>query len=391
MKGKGQGREGWTRREFVAVGGVGLLASTNAFGQETALRAAVIGHTGRGDYGHGMERVFRGRSGIEVVAVADPDEAGRGRVARFQGIARGYADWRDMLEKERPQLVSVGMRHADQHAEVALGCLRAGAHVYLEKPFVRSPDEADAVLAEASKRGLKLAVAHTMRVMPVVKRLKGALAEGLIGELREMRAYGKQDARAGGEDLMVLGSHLFDLMRMMSGDPEWVTARVMTGGREIRVEDRRLVKDNVGWVAGEQVFAHFGFANGVNATFTSDSGLKEVSGHWGIEFLGSRGVARLNGDLVPRVSVRMGAGGWVPGKKVEWKPLDPALADSAPDPQAGPVDDWLESIRTGREPECSGRNGAWTVEMVLGIYRASMEGRRVAFPLVDRRHPLGPA
>ncbi len=392
MNGTGDGRAGWTRREFMAVtGGVGLLAVQPAVAQEPALRAAVIGHTGRGDFGHGMERVFRGRPGIEVVAVADPDEAGRGRVARIQGIARGYADWRELLERERPRLVSIGMRHADQHAEVALGCLRAGAHVYLEKPFVRSPDEGDAVLAEASRRGLKVAVAHTMRVMPVVKRLKSALAEGLIGELREMRAYGKQDSRAGGEDLMVLGSHLFDLMRMMSGDPEWVTARVMTQGRGIRVEDRRLVKDNVGWVAGEQVFAHFGFAGGVNATFTSDAGLKDVTGHWGIEFLGSRGVARLNGDLVPRVSVRMGAGGWVPGRKDDWQPLDAALVNSAPDPQAGPVDDWLESIRTGREPECSGRNGMWAVEMVLGIYRASIEGRRIAFPLDERRHPLGPA
>ncbi|HAB17412.1 MAG TPA: 3-chlorobenzoate-3,4-dioxygenase, partial [Verrucomicrobiales bacterium] len=194
-----------SRREFlIATSATAAIAQVRA--DAAPLRAAVIGHSGRGDYGHGLAEIFSGRSGIELVGLADPVEEGRLRMAKSIGAPRSYQDWRELLDKERPELVSISMRHADQHAEIALGCLRAGAHVYVEKPFVLSPDEADAVLAEADGRGLRVAVAHTMRMSPAVRQLREALNRGVIGELREMQAFGKQDARAGGEDLMVLGT-----------------------------------------------------------------------------------------------------------------------------------------------------------------------------------------
>lgn len=351
-------------------------------------RAAVIGHTGRGDYGHGLEMVFRGRPGIEVVAVADPVEAGRIRARERAGAARAYADYREMLEREKPELVSLAMRHADQHHEVGLACLRAGAHLYLEKPFTRSPAESDDLLREADRRNLRIAVAHTMRRMPQVVRLRQAIREGRLGDLRELRAYGKQDARAGGEDLMVLGTHLFDLFRGFCGDPRWVTAEVLWRGRDMAITDRRQVADNVGWVAGDQVFAQFGFPDGVRATFTSDGRLRETAGHWGIELHGTRGVARINCDMAPNVFVRTNSPWSATGRVDTWNPLDPALAGAAPEHNQGPVDDWLEAVAKGREPECSGRNGAWAVEMVAGVYAAALTRARVTFPLVRRGHPL---
>lgn len=352
------------------------------------MRAAVIGHTGRGDYGHGLEKIFGNRAGIELVGLADPDEAGRSKTAKAIDSPRAYADWRELLTKERPQLVSLAMRHADQHAEIALGCLRAGAHLYVEKPFTRSPDEADAVLTEAKQRNLKISVAHTMRMTPIVQRLKQSTGEGLIGDLRELRAFGKQDARAGGEDIMVLGSHLFDLLRLFAGDPLSCSSRVLTQGRDITAADRRQVKDNVGWVAGDQVFAQFAFAGGINATFTSDAKLRETTGHWGIEFHGSKGVARLNCDISPNVFVRS-AGGWsASGRKDDWKPFEPALAKAAPEHNHGPVGDWLEAIAKNREPECSGRNGAWAVEMVAAVYQSALSRSHVDLPLKVRTHPL---
>ncbi|MSU37181.1 MAG: Gfo/Idh/MocA family oxidoreductase [Pedosphaera sp.] len=378
-----------SRRRFLATVGTATALSPGLLSAaDPPLRAAVIGHTGRGDYGHGMENIFKARPGIELVGLADPVEASRTRTAVAIGAPRAYANWRELLDKERPQLVSIAMRHADQHEEIALGCLRAGAHCYVEKPFVRSPDEADVVLAEAEKQGRRIAVAHTMRMTPIVRRLKQALGEGLIGELRELRAFGKQDQRAGGEDLMVLGLHLFDLMRMFVGDPIWCSARVLEQGRDIVPADRRQVKDNVGWVAGDQVSAQFAFAGGVNATFTSDARLRETTGRWGIEFHGSRGVTKLNCDLSPEVSVRSTTGWSSGGRHDDWKPLDDTLVKSAPEHSLAPVSDWLEAIAKQREPECSGRNGAWAVEMVMAVYQAALSGGRVRFPLTMRSHPL---
>jgi len=227
-----------------------------------------------------------------------------------------------------------------------------------------------------------------MRMMPVVVLLKQAIAEGLIGDVQELRAFGKQDARAGGEDMMVLGSHLFDLLRLFLGDPLWCTARVIWQGRDIAPADRRIVKDNVGYVAGDEVFAQFAFPRGVNATFTSAAKLSETVGNWGIEFFGSKGVARINCDIAPNVFLRRSAGWKSEGRTHAWEPLDVSFVNSPLPHNLGPVADWLDAIAKNREPECSGRNGAWAVEMVMGIYHAGLTGKRVSFPLASRKHPL---
>ena len=384
-----------SRRAFFSSSACAALTATasglsSRASQAKRIKAAVIGHTGRGDYGHGLESIFANRPGIDLVAVADPDPEGRADTAAKIGAPRSYADYRELLTTERPQLVSLAMRHADQHHQIGLAALRAGAHLYCEKPFTTTPAEADELLAVARKQSLKIAVAHTMRMMPVVVRLKQAIAEGLLGAIVELRAYGKQDARAGGEDMMVLGSHLFDLMRLFVGDPLWCTARVQWQGRDITRTDGRLVKDNVGLVAGDRVFAQFAFANGVNATFTSAGQLRETVGHWGIELFGSKAAARINCDIEPNVFVRRTTPWKAEGRTDLWAPLDTGLVKSPPGHNLGPVGDWLEAIARDREAECSGRNGAWAVEMVMGVYQAALSGRRVSFPLVDRAHPLGP-
>ena len=385
-----------SRREFVratsSAGAVAAAGLSRLPAQPGAkFKAAIIGHTGRGDYGHGLEGIFNNRPNIEIVALADPDPNGRARTAAKIGAARTYADYGEMLAKERPQLVSIAMRQADQHHAIALAALSAGAHIYCEKPFTTAPVEADELRAEAEKRRLKIAVAHTMRMQPVIVQLKQAIAEGVLGDLVELRAFGKQDTRAGGEDMMVLGSHLFDLMRLFLGDPLDCSARVLWQGRDITPADRRLVTDNVGYVAGDQVFAQFAFRNGVNATFTSDAKLRETIGHWGIEIFGSKCAARINCDIAPNVFIRRSTPWKAEGRTDTWHPLDAALLKSPLPRNPGPVGDWLEAIAKDGEPECSGRNGAWAVEMVMAVYQSALSGQRVRFPLSSRAHPLAAA
>jgi predicted dehydrogenase len=381
------------RRTFVqttSAAGIMTIAGLASWSGEpgSRIKAAVIGHTGRGDYGHGLEGIFANRPNIELVALADPDPDGRAKSARSIGAPRSYADYRELLEKEKPNLVSIAMRQSDQHHIIALATLRAGAHIYCEKPFVTAPNESDELLAESNKRGLRIAVAHTMRMIPNVVRLKQAIAEGLIGDVVEVRSFGKQDTRAGGEDMMVLGSHLFDLLRLFLDDPLSCTARVLWQGRDITTTDRRIVKDNVGYVAGDQVFAQFAFSNGINATFTSDAKLRETVGHWGIEFFGSKGAARINCDIEPNVFIRRSTPWKAEGRIDEWQPFDSALIKSPTPHNLDPVGDWLDAVAKNREPECSGRNGAWAVEMVLALYQAALSGKQILFPLASRKHPL---
>jgi predicted dehydrogenase len=373
------------RRHFLALSSATLVSAADA---KAPLRAAVIGHTGRGDYGHGMEKIFENRPGVQLVALADADDAGRAKMAAALGGVKAFADYREMLTQEKPDLVSVGMRHSDQHRDVILAAIQSGAHVYAEKPITRTPGEADELLAAAAAKNRKVAVAHTQRQMQYIRRLRDAvLQEGLLGDLKELRAFGKQDQRAGGEDLMVLGSHLMDLLRMFAGDPVWCSARVLAGGRDITRADARLVKDNVGLVAGDEIFATYAFPDGVNATFTSSQKLRETTGGWGLELYGSKGAARIISDLAPNVFLRRTE---MKGnvRTHTWEPFDPATVKVEDKHPLDPVGDWLDAIAANREPECSLKNAAWAVEMVCAVYASALSGQRAAFPLKERGHPL---
>jgi predicted dehydrogenase len=394
-----------SRRQFVrrsaglaSAAGLSLatIESLSLFGATSeSMRAAVIGHTGRGDYGHGLDVLFNGVPGVQVVAVADPVAAGREAAAKRCGALRQYADYRELLTKEKPQLVSIAPRWTDQHHAMAMASLEAGAHLYMEKPIAPTLAEADEILAVADKRGLKIAVAHQMRLAPNIIFLKRKLAEGLIGDLVQVRAWGKQDDRAGGEDMLVLGTHLFDMLRNLVGDPVWCSARILHQDREFTRADARTVKEQIGLVGGTDIEAQFAFVNGVMASFISRAALRQTVAHWGMELIGSKGVVRILMDVFPQVFL-LDAGKWEStGKTDRWLPLkdDPTFNFTSEQRGFGPanrrvVDDWLEAIHTKREPACSGRAAMRALEMVMAVYHAGLSGRRTPLPLTDRRHPL---
>jgi predicted dehydrogenase len=383
---------GFSRRKFlVSTAVVASLGPALFAAASTKYRAAVIGHTGHGDYGHGLDVIFNDRANIEVAAIADPDDAGRAKARERCNASREYRDYRELLAKERPQLVSVGMRWTDPHHAICKAALEGGAHLFVEKPFTTTLAEADDLLALAQRRNLKIAVAHQMHLAPGIVALKSKLADGRIGELLQIRAHGKQDARAGGEDMVVLGTHLFDLMRLFAGDPLWCTAHILQQGREINAADAREATEKIGPVLGDEIEAQFAFPNGVHGTFTSRARNRETAGHWGIELIGSKGAARILADLAARIFIRKAPAWSDAGTKIEWEPLDPALAAAEEPSGRGNsrlVDDWLGAIESNREPACSGLAAMKAVEMVMAVYQAGLSGGRVSFPLKQRQHPL---
>src|SRR5205823_14683799 len=100
------------------------------------------------------------------------------------------------------------------------------------KPMCRNLVEADEMVAVCEKHHVKLAIAHQTRYSPRLQRVKDLIADGRIGELLEMRGRGKEDSRVGGEDMMVLGTHIFDLMRFIAGDARSCAARVGVAEKE---------------------------------------------------------------------------------------------------------------------------------------------------------------
>jgi predicted dehydrogenase len=382
-----------SRRTFVAASALAVALGPPLLAVPAGkYRAAIIGHTKQGDYGHGLDVIFNDRQNIEVVGVADPDSEGRNKAKERCRAPRGYADYREMLEKERPQLVSVAMRWTEHHHAICKAALETGAHLFVEKPFTTTLAEADELLALADKKKLKIAVAHQMHLAPGIVKLKAQVGEGLIGDVLHIRAHGKQDSRAGGEDMLVLGTHLFDLMRLFGGDPLWCTAHILQKGREVTVADARDATEKIGRVLGDEIEAQFAFAGGVQGTFTSRGRNRETAGHWGIEISGSKGAVRILADISPRIFVRQSVAWSDSGTKIEWQPLEPVAAkEPGGRGNARLVDDWLAAIESDRQPACSGYAGRNAIEMVMAVYQAGLGRGRVTFPLKQRAHPLFPS
>jgi predicted dehydrogenase len=147
---------------------------------------------------------------IDVVALADPDEEGRQQRAAEAGVERTYEDYRAMLERERPDFVSVGPRWTIRHKEYLEACAELSAHGIMEKPLAVDLMEADEMLRIVDQRRLKWSMAFNFRASPVIDHARQMiLNEGIIGDILEIRSRGKEDRRAGGEDLIVLGVHSF--------------------------------------------------------------------------------------------------------------------------------------------------------------------------------------
>lgn len=351
-------------------------------------RVGVIGHTGRGNYGHRLDLVWKLVGNTKVIAVADADPAGLEEAARRLGTVAAYADYREMLRQEAPDLVAIATRWPDQHVEMALAAVEAkAAGIYMDKPIARTPGEADRILAMCDARGVKLSVAHQMRISPMIELARQKVAGGAIGTLLEMRGRGKEDARAGGEDLMVLGTHVFDLMRQFAGDPVWCSARITAGAGEIERRDVHDGHEGLGPVAGDGVAATYAFRGGTAGYFGSRRSDDETGKRWGLDLYGSRGVLAIRADMANPVVYLMQSneGAGAPWTRLTLPETPPRTPDEA---NRAMVEDLIAAIEQNRQPKASGRDALWAVEMAMAAYESQMTGGRVYFPLKKRTHPL---
>ncbi len=115
------------------------------------LRAAVIGV---GSMGRNHARVYAEMEDVQLIAVADVDQAAAVRVANIYGV-RAYADYRAMLDMEPLDLVTIAVP-TRLHREVAEEAAARGVHLFVEKPLAGSVEDAQAIIDAARTAGVKL-------------------------------------------------------------------------------------------------------------------------------------------------------------------------------------------------------------------------------------------
>lgn len=360
-------------------------------------RVAVIGRTGKGNYGHGLDTVWVGYPNTEIVAVADENEEGRLAAQKRLKCPTAYADFREMLAKERPQIVSVADRFLDSHRDMVIACAEAGASMFLEKPMCRTLAEADEMIAVCEKHHVKLAIAHQTRYSPRVDQAKNLIADGRIGEVIELRGRGKEDQRGGGQDLMVLGTHIMDLMRFVIGNPSWCFARIWHENKLAIVPgDVRMGGEGMGGILGDRITATYGFENGIVGHFGTHKAKSAPGARFGLFIYGTKGVIYLTTGSLPAAYL-LEEPSWQSGKsKAPWQEItsegvgkvEPLKDGGLGQGNLWIVADLIDAIEKDRQPRGSMYDGRAALEMIHAVYESHNQNRPVDLPLKNRKHPL---
>lgn len=147
---------------------------------------------------------------IQLVAGSSRDARRRERFAKRTGV-RTHADWREMLDKEKPDIVSVAT-YAPFHAEITIACAKKGVRViYCEKPVATRLVEAEQMIAACKRSGALFVINHNRRFSPSHRRLREVVAAGNLGRLTSA------SLQWGGGRLGNVGTHMIDALRMLTG------------------------------------------------------------------------------------------------------------------------------------------------------------------------------
>jgi predicted dehydrogenase len=299
---------------------------------------------------------FRAVAEIDVVAGADPHPLQRDDFSRRWGVERVYADYRELLERERPEIVSVATS-AKPRPGIVIDCARAGVRAILaEKPLAPSLAEADAIVAACRERGVVLAVGCTRRWDAYWNAARDLIDRGEIGRVLQVNAFGQSA-------LSHNGSHLMDLVRYLAGgDVAWVVG-------EMESDERAAGDDDL---MGNGYLA---FANGVRAFVRS---MPSGAANWQFEVIGETGRVRSIAN----------------GSELEWWTT---LPDGTPARRVFPrpqriesmgvrlVRDLVACLETGKEPNCRGEDGVAVLELAIALRESHRRGNgRVDLPIADR-------
>ena len=361
-------------------------------------RAAVIGRTGRGDYGHGLDLALLNQPKLTLVGVADDNPKGLAAAAKRLGVDKAYADYRELLDREKPQFVAGAPRWIDAHREMILACVERGIHVFSEKPLAPTLADCDAIVTACERSHTKLAMAFQTRYSQRFERVKELIADGTIGEVLELRGRGKEDRRGGGEDLFVLGSHIMDMIRgLQGGDAAWCFARVTEGGRPIGKAEVRQGAEGLGLLAGDRIDAVYGFKSHPAVAHFASTRPKQPGQRFGLQILGSKGRIDLAMGALPPAYLLQDPTWSGAEKGTKWVEITSAgvgkpetiTTNSLHDANRQIVADLIQAVENDVQPRVNMYDGRAATEMILACYASQVHGGPVDLPLKDRsKHPL---
>jgi len=312
------------------------------------------------------------KAGYRVLAVADVAEKRRRYAQQMLGLddQRVFDDHRRLLDLPEIDIVDIALPHSSPHKiAIVHDAIDAGKHVLVEKPLAMDYQTAKGVVDHAARAGVKLAVCHQYRWMPVFRATKNLIDQAFLGDIflismDERWAYdfpGLSYSQQPQVLFFIESIHFIDQFRWWTGrEPKRVFASVA------RRPGQAIQGDTIGNLIldmGENLRV---FYTGNMASFAQSQRLR-------YRLEGTGGVLNAYFDDL------WSAGGleYSPaGSDAVWyRPI--LTGQGFPDGYFGLMGDLMEAIADGREPAVSGQDNLKTLQIVIAAYRSAESGQMV--------------
>lgn len=141
-----------------------------------------IGVIGYGYWGPNLVRNFAETPGANLAAVSDLDASKLAVVQKRYPAVKTSTDCRDLLKDPSIDAVAIATP-VNTHFELGMAALKAGKHLWLEKPMTETAEQARHLIDEAERRNLLILVDHTFIYTGAVRKIKELISAGELGKV----------------------------------------------------------------------------------------------------------------------------------------------------------------------------------------------------------------
>ncbi len=301
--------------------------------------------------------------GVEVVAAADCDEEARQQFSEHYPSIRLYSDYSTLLDRERPDLVSL-CGYATERCEMVVAACNAGVRgIWCEKAIAASTAECDAIRGAVEEHGVVCAVSFMRRWEKRYRQIGRMLELGAIGAVESINIHFSGN-------MLHTGTHAFDLLHAWCGpvssvrawlDPAPAADPEAQSG--YRYSQKNSVEDRGG-------FALLEMANGLRATVHGGD-----KGYFRFEFeiLGSGGMIRVGNSQNEwwRIAESTRYSGFA---ELERQPLPAGQKGEEGNIWLAAASDLVTAINNGGTTRCGVTEGCHALEIALAMHESDHHG-----------------
>jgi predicted dehydrogenase len=298
-----------------------------------------------------------------IVALSDINLDNARAFQAAHGGERIYIDYHEMLAREQLDIVSI-CTWPHLHAPMVIAAAEAGVKaIHCEKPMAPSYAEALQMVAICQANGTQLTFNHQRRFGAHFRMARDLLRSGSIGQLQRLEGMCM--------NLFDWGTHWFDMFGFYNDEAaaRWVIGQV----------DWRDGATIFGITVEGQGISLFSYENGVQGLLITGYGTERKMSN---RLVGSDGVIEVS---LGTTSIRARGKG-----DADWR--DVQVAQEAQENLSEVVGlgvlDLIDALKTGREPELSGRRALRATELAFATYESSRRGGRVELPLEPLESPF---